>query len=197
MEAFIHFACIGWKLLFATLVPPAHWGQGWPCFLAALSLIGICTKIVEIMATQFGCSIGLIPTVNAISFVALGTSLPDTFASMTAAVQDRYADPAVGNVLGSNAVNVFLGLGLPWLIGTYYESDIYPKNQENPGFYQPAGALGFSVVVFSILAVTCISFLVARRYVVGGELGGTKFGRTVSCTFLCTLWCIYIILSSL
>lgn len=52
----------------------------------------------------------------AITFVALGTSLPDTFASKAAAVQEKYADNAVGNVTGSNSVNVFLGLGLPWFI---------------------------------------------------------------------------------
>jgi solute carrier family 8 (sodium/calcium exchanger) len=52
--------------------------------------------------------------------VALGTSLPDTFASVTAAQQSPYADSAVGNVTGSNCVNVFLGLGLPWVISSQY-----------------------------------------------------------------------------
>merc|ERR1711881_432038 len=54
------------------------------------------------------------------TFVALGTSLPDTFASKTAATQDPYADASIGNVTGSNSVNVFLGLGLPWTIGACY-----------------------------------------------------------------------------
>jgi solute carrier family 8 (sodium/calcium exchanger) len=35
-----------------------------------------------------------------ITFVALGTSLPDLFASKTAATQEKYADNAVGNVTG-------------------------------------------------------------------------------------------------
>lgn len=56
----------------------------------------------------------------AITFVALGTSLPDTFASKAAAVGERYADNAIGNVTGSNSVNVFLGLGLPWLIAAIF-----------------------------------------------------------------------------
>lgn len=38
----------------------------------------------------------------------------DTFASKVSAVQDKYADNAVGNVTGSNAVNVFLGIGIAW-----------------------------------------------------------------------------------
>jgi solute carrier family 8 (sodium/calcium exchanger) len=49
---------------------------------------------------------GLKSTVTAITFVALGTSLPDTFASKTAAVQDAGADNAIGNVTGSNAVPI-------------------------------------------------------------------------------------------
>ena len=57
---------------------------------------------------------------QAITFVALGTSLPDTFASKMAAVQERTADAAITNVTGSNSVNVFLGLGLPWLIAAVY-----------------------------------------------------------------------------
>ena len=58
----------------------------------------------------------------AITFVALGTSLPDTFASKAAAVGEKNADNAIGNITGSNSVNVFLGLGLPWLIASIYHS---------------------------------------------------------------------------
>lgn len=60
-----------------------------------------------------------------------------------------------------------------------------------------AGALGFSVVVFICVALVCITILLIRRYVVGGELGGKPLGRYVSCTALCSLWCIYILMSTL
>lgn len=195
-EAFIHFACIGWKLLFS-VVPPPHYLGGWACFFGALSMIGVCTFVVGDFADLFGCVLEIRTTVTAITFVALGTSLPDTFASMQAAVQDKYADPALGNVTGSNAVNVFLGLGLPWLMATSYDTGNYPITKENMGYYVPAGALGFSVVIFTCLAVTCIAFLVGRRYVVGGELGGSNFGRVGSCAFLSFLWVIYITLSTI
>jgi len=58
--------------------------------------------------------------VTAITFVALGTSLPDTFASKTAAIGDPIVDSSIGNATGSNSVNVFLGLGLPWTIAAIY-----------------------------------------------------------------------------
>ena len=91
-------------------------GGGAPAFGIALTLIGIITAIVGTVAGLLGCVIGLDPSITAITIVAVGTSLPDTFASITAARNSEYADSAIGNVTGSNSVNVFLGLGLPWVI---------------------------------------------------------------------------------
>ena len=88
----------------------------------SLMFIGLLTAIVADLASLFGCTIGLTEELTAITFVALGTSLPDTFASKTAAVNDEHADASVGNVTGSNSVNVFLGLGLPWTIATIYHA---------------------------------------------------------------------------
>lgn len=83
-EAINHFLCITWKVLFAC-VPPTHWGSGWPAFVVALTFIGGVTAIVGEVAALLGCVVGMRNPVTAITFVALGTSLPDTFASMTAA----------------------------------------------------------------------------------------------------------------
>lgn len=116
---------------------------------------------------------------------------------MQAATQDRYADPALGNVTGSNAVNVFLGLGLPWVIAAHYNANNYGDRPGYVGYFVPAGTLGFSVVLFTVLAVTGLIFLCIRRKVVGGELGGTTTGRAFGCFFLVSLWLIYIVLSIL
>ena len=60
-------------------------------------------------------------TADNVGNVALGTNaVPDAFASKAATINDDSADAAVGNVTGSNAVNVFLGLGLPWSIAAIY-----------------------------------------------------------------------------
>lgn len=162
-------------------------------------MIGLVTVIVGEFANLFGCVLGIQPAVTAITFVALGTSLPDTFASMAAAAQDKYADSAVGNVTGSNSVNVFLGLGLPWVIAVMFESGT-PKEEkgyEASTYFVPAGTLGFSVIVFCVCAVTCILILLLRRKIVGGELGGSQMGRTVSASVLCMLWFFYILMSIL
>jgi Ca2+/Na+ antiporter len=116
---------MGWKVAFACC-PPPHYCGGWACFLVALCFIGLITAVVAEVATLFGCVFGLRAGLTAITFVAIGTSLPDTFASMHAARGSRYADEAVGNITGSNCVNVFLGLGLPWVIGTEWKAALIP-----------------------------------------------------------------------
>lgn len=119
----MHFLSIGWKVLFAIACPPPHMGGGYPCLVLGISCIGFVTYVVAEVATLFGCIMNVRPGLTAITFVAIGTSLPDTFASMTAARNSRYADEAVGNITGSNCVNVFLGCGLPWVIATLWEKN--------------------------------------------------------------------------
>lgn len=118
-EAICHFTTIFWKVLFAT-VPPIGMLEGKGAFVVSLMYIGLVTAIVGEIAAVLGCVLGIDQSVTAITLVALGTSLPDTFASMTAAKSSEYADSAIGNITGSNSVNVFLGLGLPWSIATTY-----------------------------------------------------------------------------
>ena len=55
------------------------------CFFISLTYIGVVTFIVGEVATVLGCVLYIKESVAAITLVALGTSLPDTFASMTAA----------------------------------------------------------------------------------------------------------------
>merc|ERR1712238_652364 len=115
MDKVIHYASMPWKLIFA-IVPPPDYCNGWLCFCCSLGMIAGVTALVGDVAGIVGCTLGIAPEITAITFVASGTSLPDTFASKTAAQMNPYADASIGNITGSNSVNVFLGLGLPWSI---------------------------------------------------------------------------------
>jgi len=173
------------------MVPPTRYLGGWFSFLMSLVFIGIVTTTIGEFATLFGCEIGLKDSVTANSFVAIGTSLPETFASYTAAIQSKHADAAIGNITGSNSVNVFLGLGLPWTIATIYyaikgETDVVP-----------GGSLPYSVLLYLIVSIICLSTLIIRRYTVKGELGGSPVVKWITFFFFFFLWLIFLIFSTL
>jgi solute carrier family 8 (sodium/calcium exchanger) len=207
MDYTMHFLTFGWKVIFA-IVPPTCYCGGWLTFGVALGMIGILTAFVADIASIFGCLLGLEDTITAITFVALGTSLPDTFASKMAALNDDTADASVGNVTGSNSVNVFLGLGLPWLIATvaHAAADYAPPPVTVDGVLLTfprgsypvlAGDLGFSVVLFCIAAAFCIGTLYVRRWTIGAELGGPTRIKNLTGAFFILLWLMYVIVSSL
>ncbi|XP_023807402.1 sodium/calcium exchanger 3 isoform X1 [Oryzias latipes] len=187
----MHFLTVFWKVLFAC-VPPTDYLNGWACFFVSIVIIGLLTAVIGDLASHFGCTIGLKDSVTAVVFVALGTSVPDTFASKVAAVQDTYADASIGNVTGSNAVNVFLGIGMAWSVAAIY------WQMKGEQFVVEAGSLAFSVTLFTIFAFLAVSVLLYRRQAhIGGELGGPRGHRLATSTFLFSLWLLYILFSSL
>jgi len=80
-----YISCVLDGNFFYSLIPPPHYGNGLPCFVISLVFIGFTTYVIGEFADLFGCVLKIKPSVTAITFVALGTSLPDTFASMIAA----------------------------------------------------------------------------------------------------------------
>ncbi|XP_030626883.1 sodium/calcium exchanger 1a isoform X3 [Chanos chanos] len=187
----MHFLTVFWKILFA-FVPPTDYWNGWACFVVSISMIGLLTAVIGDLASHFGCTIGLKDSVTAVVFVALGTSVPDTFASKVAAIQDQYADASIGNVTGSNAVNVFLGIGVAWSIAAIF-------HQSRGGYFRVnPGTLAFSVTLFTIFAFICIAVLMYRRRPeIGGELGGPRIPKVLTTSLFFSLWLMYIVFSSL
>jgi solute carrier family 8 (sodium/calcium exchanger) len=181
---------------------------GWGCYTVGFVAIGTITMLVSDVASLLGCSLGLPNVITAITFVAIGTSLPDTFAAKIQAVMDKTADNSVGKVNGSNSVNVFLGLGLPWVIAAayweYYGATEVWKARVGPdmvklypegGFIVRAGDLSFTIGVFFICCIICVGILAYRRRAYGAELGGPASVPTA--IFLVLLWVVYVTASSL
>lgn len=191
LDYVMHFLTLFWKVVFAMIPPTDYWG-GWACFSTSIIMIGFLTAIIGDLASSFGCTIGLKDAVTAISFVALGTSVPDTFASKVAATNDRYADSSIGNVTGSNAVNVFLGIGIAWSMAAIYHA---ANGRE---FIVPPGTLAMSVTVFCIMALAAVMLLILRRRPsVGGELGGPRGHKLFAAGLLTFFWLAYLVISGL
>ncbi|XP_039232674.1 sodium/calcium exchanger 3 isoform X4 [Drosophila yakuba] len=184
-----HFVCLFWKVLFA-FVPPTDICGGYVTFVVSIFVIGVITAIIGDAASYFGCALNIKDSVTAILFVALGTSIPDTFASMIAAKHDEGADNCIGNVTGSNAVNVFLGIGLAWTIAAVYHSS------HGLTFNVEPGTIGFAVALFCGEALIAIMLIMIRRWHkgIGAELGGPKTSKYISAAILVFLWVFYVVI---
>eukprot|EP00397_Hematodinium_sp_SG-2012_P004153 GEMP01004164.1.p1 GENE.GEMP01004164.1~~GEMP01004164.1.p1 ORF type:complete len:958 (+),score=81.04 GEMP01004164.1:227-3100(+) len=208
----LHVATLPWKLLLAT-TPPVEFYGGWLRFLTSLLFIGLFTALINDMASLVGCALTIPDAVTAITFVALGTSLPDTFASMMAAQSDTHADASIGNITGSNSVNVFLGLGISWSIGAVYweltddptitqqwlsryTGKVHADVIKSGGFAVPSGSLSLNVTAFCVGAFCTFILLRWRRGKFGGELGGPKKYQHLSSIFLITIWVCYVTFAS-
>lgn len=202
----MHYPSVPFKLLFALTIPPTTYLHGFLTFFFALAGIYFITVLIADSASLFGCSLGLEDEITAIVFVALGTSLPDTFASKAAAIAEDTADSSIGNVTGSNSVNVFLGLGMSWLAAAIYWRSVGPTAEwvamypdialQYPGqavYVVRSGNLVTSVATFTGCALVCICVLYYRRVKFGAELGGPC--RIPTLVMFMSLWVCYLAVS--
>lgn len=203
----MHVTAFPWKFWYSLTVPPTEYWNGWICFLLSLIHIGLLTTVIIEITELFGCVANIEDSTMAITFVALGTSIPDLFASKTAAIQDACADASIVNVTGSNSVNVFLGIGLPWTMASIHWTQTGPNEEwkrRYPGmadewpkgaFVVEARGLSFSVTVFTIAAFIWLVVMAFRRRALGGELGGPLGAKVFTSILLILLWIFYIMLS--
>ncbi|AVJ19455.1 calcium/sodium antiporter [Serratia sp. MYb239] len=90
-------------------------------FLAiALFIVGLFLLVYGADRLVYGAavisrSLGVPPLIIGMTIVGIGTSLPELFVSVTAALNGQ-SDMAVGNVLGSNITNILLILGVAAVI---------------------------------------------------------------------------------
>ncbi|XP_021280525.1 magnesium/proton exchanger isoform X1 [Herrania umbratica] len=181
-----------WRVMFA-FVPPYQIAHGWIAFICSLLFISGIAYLVTELTDLISCVTGINAYVIAFTALAAGTSWPDLVASKIAAERQITADSAIANITCSNSVNIYVGIGIPWLIDTAYNFIAYRE----PLRIQNAGGLSFSLLVFFSTSVGCILVLVIRRLTLGAELGGPRIWAWVTSVFFMLLWFIFVVLSSL
>lgn len=122
-----HFTVLPLKYLFYYTIPDVRRSelQKWflinifssTFWLAVLAYV-LC-KCLELLGNLLRIPI----VIMGLTFSAVGTSFPNLWSSMVVAREGR-GDMAISNVFGSNTINIFICLGLPWLFynilfGTY------------------------------------------------------------------------------
>jgi K+-dependent Na+/Ca+ exchanger-like protein len=84
-------------------------------FVMSIVWIALLCHYMVWAASMIGCIWEIDPIVMGVVVLAVGTSVPDAIGSMIAAKSGE-ADMAIANAIGSNIFDIFLGLGLPWLL---------------------------------------------------------------------------------
>ena len=84
-------------------------------FVAGLGLLVVGAELLVRGASRLALAVGLSPLVVGLTVVAMGTSAPEVAVSV-GAVTGGESDIAIGNVVGSNILNVLVILGLSALI---------------------------------------------------------------------------------
>lgn len=180
-----------WRFIFAFLPPPSLL-HGWAAFLCALAHITVIACFLIKLTNLFGCVTGISKYTLALTVLAAGTSLPDLIASKIAAEIQPTADSAIANINASNCINVYVGIGIPWLMQSFYNW-IHLKEE----FRVPSAGLGFALVLFFVTFAICLVVIIARRFLFGGELGGPRKWAWVSSFCFLSLWLIFVIFSCL
>lgn len=118
-------------------------------FFISIAFIGaLCWVLVE-SAIVISTTLDIPEVVIALTVLAVGTSVPDMMSSVIVAKQGR-GGMAVSNGIGSNIFDIFVGLGLPWLIKSYLVDADIVTNIEGLGI---SIALLFGSVLLLLLAL--------------------------------------------
>ena len=115
----LHVLGLPWRYAFHYTIPDCSKRhlEKWfvVAFLASISWISVISYFMVSWAARMGCIIGIPEVVMGMLVVAAGTSIPDALGSIAVAKAGE-GDMAVANAVGSNVFDIWLGLGLPWLI---------------------------------------------------------------------------------
>ncbi len=110
----------GWKVIFK----PFDWllARFFPSAEHYLIVFGVSILLIALLCwvlveSAIGISqiLDIPEVVIALTVLAVGTSVPDMVSSVIVAKQGR-AGMAVSNAIGSNIFDIFIGLGLPWMV---------------------------------------------------------------------------------
>lgn len=123
------------------------------CFFMCMAWIGVITYIVAWMITLIGYTFGIPDSVMGLSFLAIGTSVPEVFSSLIVSRQGK-GSMAISNSIGSNTFDILVCLGLPWTIKSIM------NGRSNGNWFVQVDSAGLAYTVISLLASLVILYLI-------------------------------------
>lgn len=143
---------------------------GW--FLAGLVVLLLSADVLVAAANEVAVRFQVSPVVVGLTIIAVGTSLPELSVTITAALRG-HADMAIGNVVGSNILNILAVLAIPALL--------QPQGIEPSTLWRDYGTM-----------VALTALLVLFAYAVGSRKVITRFeGVVLVAAWLGYTWMVY------
>ncbi|EEH54446.1 Ca2+:Cation antiporter family [Micromonas pusilla CCMP1545] len=128
------FLSFPWYACFAGTIPPCgeekYRKYYIMSFFMSIGWIGFITHWMIEWCVVIGCVLNIPNVVMGTTVLAAGTSIPDALSSISVA-KDGLADMAVANAVGSNVFDIWLGLGLPWLLYLSWQNKNYIEVNTN------------------------------------------------------------------
>ncbi len=141
--------------------PPVKLWQAAAYLVLGLSLLIISAEALVYAASRIATSLGVGEAIIGLTIVALGTSLPELAASITCALKGHH-ELAIGNIVGSNILNLLAVLPFPGLF--------------SPGLIQaPLLYRDFSAVILLTLILSAFCYYAVTRGKHLGRLSGLLF----------------------
>eukprot|EP00469_Lotharella_globosa_P007480 CAMPEP_0167784200 /NCGR_PEP_ID=MMETSP0111_2-20121227/7503_1 /TAXON_ID=91324 /ORGANISM="Lotharella globosa, Strain CCCM811" /LENGTH=461 /DNA_ID=CAMNT_0007675241 /DNA_START=1 /DNA_END=1386 /DNA_ORIENTATION=+ len=95
----------------------------WAFFVSCLWIAGLSWLMVK-FATSIGCILNVGAILLGTTFLAIGTSIPDTMSTIIAARKGQ-GPIAVSNTLGSNIFDMQIAIGFPWMLYSWIHGKAY------------------------------------------------------------------------
>lgn len=126
-----------------------------------LILLIIGAEALVSAAISIAGSLGVSSGIIGLTLVALGTSLPELAATVTCALRGHH-ELAIGNIIGSNIMNILVVLPFPGLLAAgSFNSDLFYRD--------------YTAMMLMTLVLTAICFFAIRRGKQIGRLSGMAF----------------------
>ena len=180
------------KLLFKYTIPAVRTGEDDRGYLvtACLSIVwigGLTWLVVEIAESTSHC-LGIDANLTGVTVLAIGSSLPDMFASIVVA-KDGKANMAVSNALGSNIFDILVCLGVPFSLKSITESfaniSVGTRNTSE------------EFVELTLFAIVQLVIVGVMLYVSGKQRGGTPLLSNRHGTLLISLYVSFLVFFSI
>ena len=132
--------------------------------IMSLVWIGTLSFLLIWWTLEAGSALGIPDSVLGMILLAAGVSVPDLVNSYSVTIEG-HGDMALSGSLGSNIMNLSLGLGLPWLL---YGAFIGDFSDVNTGIF-------YSEIFLISFIGTAYIFLAGFKWQLSKHLGGVMF----------------------